>query len=444
MSTTTEPEAPGGSTVAPSKGAPPAGSRFFYGWVIVAAGAGANAITSGFYLVGMGAYFLPVSETFNASKTAVSGVFAFARLESGVLGPFQGWLIDRFGSRPIMLFGITLMGAGFILLSQVPSLLWFYVVFILFIAIGQSFGLGPPVFATVINWFVRKRTKALGLVLSGSAIGGLFVAGIAWSVENNGWQDTSFYSGFTIWGLGLPLAMLMRYRPEPYGYQPDGAPAEAPGGTATRSPLLDEVSFTPKEALRTRQFWVMNVGFLLRMMGSSAVPVHLIAFLEEDAAFSTTQAALLLGLIGPVGLGGRLGFGFLGDAFTKRYVLFIAIVIQASSLVVLAFTDAMWQGFIFLALFATGHGGGAPVWLALRGEYFGRRHYATISGYGSVLILLGSVLGPLIAGIMSDQFDDGYSMAFVLMASLAMVGGIMIVLSPPPKPKQSVAKLGAA
>ena len=408
---------------------------FFYGWVIVAAGAGANALTSGFYLLGMGAYFLPVAETFGASKTAVSGVFSFARLEAGILGPFQGWLIDRFGARPIMIFGITLLGAGFIILSQVPSLLWFYVVFILLVALGQSFGLGPPVFATIVNWFVRQRTMALGLVLSGSAIGGLIVLAIAWSIENNGWRETAFFSGFVIWGAGLPIALLMRYRPEPYGYQPDGAQARA-NGDASAETALAEVDFSPKEALRTRQFWVMNVGFLFRMMGSAAVPVHLIAFLVEDAAFSTTQAALILGLIGPVGLGGRLGFGILGDAFTKRYILVAAILLQTASMLVLAFTTELWHGLLFLVLFATGHGGGAPVWLATRGEYFGRKHYATISGYGSVLMLAGSVIGPLVAGIMSDHIHDGYALSFILIAVLSTVGAVMIFFSPPPKPSR--------
>ena len=418
-------------------GAPPR-RRFFYGWVIVAAGTGANALTSGFYLAGMGAYFLPVSETFSASKTAVSGVFSFARLEHGMLGPVQGLLLERFGARPIMLFGITMMGAGFILLSQVSSLLWFYVVFILFIAMGQSFGLGPPVFATVVNWFVRQRTRALGLVLSGSAIGGLIVLGIAWSIEHSGWRETAFYSGFVIWGVGLPLALLMRYRPEPYGYEPDGGPAPATAG-AKEQPRSDEVDFTPGEAMRTRQFWVMNAGFLLRLMGTAAVPVHLIAFLVEDVGFSTARAALLLGLIGPVGAAGRLGFGVLGDALTKRYVLATAVLIQAASLVVLAFTEHFWHGLIFLVLFAVGHGGGAPVWIATRAEYFGRKHYATISGYGAVLMLIGSVVGPIFAGVLSDHVENGYAVSFVTMAALAGLGAVMIVFSTPPTPKRAAA-----
>ena len=118
--------------------------RFFYGWWILVGGVSASALNSGFYFLGAGAFFLPVAETFNASKTALAGAFSLARLESGLLGPLQGFLIDRLGARKVMFIGIGLMGGGFMLLSIVNSLTWFYVVFILFIALGASFGFGPP------------------------------------------------------------------------------------------------------------------------------------------------------------------------------------------------------------------------------------------------------------------------------------------------------------
>ena len=180
-------------------------------------------------------------------------------------------------------------------------------------------------------------------------------------------------------------------------------------------------------------------------MGTAAVPVHLIAFLEQDVGFSTARAALLLGLIGPVGAAGRLGFGVLGDAFTKRYVLAATVLIQAAGLVVLAFTEHFWHGLIFLVLFAVGHGGGAPVWIATRAEYFGRKHYATISGYGAVLMLIGSVVGPIFAGLLSDHVENGYAVSFVIMAILGGLGSVMIFFSRPPAPKRAAPpRLGAS
>ena len=429
---------------APNPGALDAGAtgprpnRFFYGWVILGAGFTAQALSSGFVMLGMGAYFLPVAETFGASKTALSGAFSLARLESAVLGPFQGFLIDRLGARKIMFVGVAMMGSGFVLLGSAPSLLWFYVIFIALIAVGQSIGLGPAVFATVVNWFVRRRTRALSVVLSGTAIGGLIVPVIGWSIGEFGWERTSFVTGFIIWGVGLPLSLLMRFRPEQYGYHPDGLPPQpAIPHLGTAAPGGD---FAVREALRSPQFWSLNGVFALRMLSTTSVPVHLVAFLEEDLSIGVTRAALYLGLIGPLGLGGRVVFGLLGDIIPKRYVISAAVVIQAASLAVLAIADGTGLVLVALALFATGHAGGGPIYMAIHGEYFGRRNYATISGFGGAVILTGAVAGPVVAGALADNVTEGYRYAWGAFAILALVAGIVLGFVRPPSRARAVAK----
>ncbi|MEE9284271.1 MAG: MFS transporter [Dehalococcoidia bacterium] len=412
----------------------PPKKRFFYGWWILLGGAAASALHSGFYFLGVGAFFLPVAESFNASKTALAGAFSLARLESGLLGPLQGYLINRLGSRKVMFMGIGLMGGGFMVLSIVPSLTWFYVVFVLLIAMGASFGFGPPVHATVVNWFVRRRTRALAITLSGTAVGGMIVPLLAWSIRARGWEDTALIAGVAIWVLGFPIAAIMRFRPEPYGYHPDGLPPEAESAIAES--LASEVSFTTREALRTAAFWVMGGAFALRMMSSSAVPLHLIAYLEGDVGFSPATAALFLGLIGPAGLAGRLAFGFLGDMLPKRYIMFVAIGLQAASLPVLATVESPWQAVIFLVMFATGHAGGAPIMLSARGEYFGRRNYATISGFMAVLMLAGTVTGPVVAALFSDHLRNGYSVVFFVFGGLAASSALMLLFLKPPTPKR--------
>ena len=408
--------------------------RFFYGWWILVGGVSASALNSGFYFLGAGAFFLPVVESFNASKTALAGAFSLARLESGLLGPIQGFLIDRLGARKVMFIGIGLMGGGFMLLSIVNSLTWFYVVFILFIALGASFGFGPPVHATVVNWFVKRRTKALAITLSGTAIGGLIVPLIAWSIRSNGWQDTALFSGIAIWVLGFPVASLMRFRPEDYGYYPDNLPpSEEEIANESQS---TEPEFTVGEALRTSAFWIMGGAFALRMLSSSAVPIHLIAYLEQDVGFSPATAALYLGLIGPAGLAGRLLFGILGDIMPKRRLLFVTVGLQAASMPVLAMVESQWQAIIFLALFASGHAGGAPIMLATRGEYFGRRYYAMISGFMSLILLAGTVTGPVVAALFADHVANGYSVVFFLYGGLAALAAVALLFLKPPVPKR--------
>ncbi len=413
-----------------ARGDAPQPRRFFYGWVILGAGAAAHALSSGFGMLGLGVFFLPVQESFGVSKTALSGAFSLARFETALLGPVQGFLIDRLGARRIMFAGVGMMGAGFMLLGSASNLIWFYVIFVGLIAVGQSIGLSSPVFATVVNWFVRRRTKALALVLSGTALGGLIVPGIGWSIGEFGWERTALMSGFFIWGVGFPLAALMRFRPEPYGYYPDGLPPVEPEPAAGVAAGLD--GFTVRAALHSASFWLINGGFALRMVSTTAVPVHLVAFLVEDLEFSTARGSFYLGLIGLLGLGGRVAFGMLGDIAPKRYGLSAAILVQAASLAMLAVAGGNLLVLVALTLFATGHAGGGPTYLALQGEYFGRRNFATISGFGSTVILAGAVSGPILAGVLADNIGDGYRYAWATFAVIALVSGIGLAFVRPP------------
>ena len=76
-----------------------------------------------------GAYVVLLQQEFGWSKTLVAGAFAFTRIESGILGPVQGWLVDRYGPRSVLTVGTVLFGIGFMMFSQVDTLLEFYLVF---------------------------------------------------------------------------------------------------------------------------------------------------------------------------------------------------------------------------------------------------------------------------------------------------------------------------
>ena len=144
----------------------------FYGWWIVAGGSVLTALGAGLNFYGFSAFFLPLSVEFGWSRSALSGVFALARLEGGFLGPIEGFLIDKYGPRKMMFIGIPLMGLGFVLLAGVNSLLALYLVYIFTITLGSSLGTFAPATAAVANWFFRKRGRALGFVMSGVGIGG--------------------------------------------------------------------------------------------------------------------------------------------------------------------------------------------------------------------------------------------------------------------------------
>ena len=107
-----------------------------------------------------GAYTVVLHQEFGWSMTLLSGAYALTRVESGLLGPLQGWLVDRYGPRLFLSIGLLLFGLGLVLLTQVESLLVYYFVVFL-ISIGISLGVYHTLMVSIVNWFQRHRTKAV-------------------------------------------------------------------------------------------------------------------------------------------------------------------------------------------------------------------------------------------------------------------------------------------
>ena len=144
-----------------------------------------------------GAYVAVMRETFDWSKTAFSAAAAIQQLEGALLGPIQGWFIDRFGPCGMIRSGVMMFGAGMMMLSQVETVGFFYFTFVV-LALGASLGGYFPLSIAIMHWFERKRARALSLITLGFALGGMCVPLIAWSLVTFGWRMTAFASGIIV------------------------------------------------------------------------------------------------------------------------------------------------------------------------------------------------------------------------------------------------------
>ena len=310
--------------------------RIFYGWWIVLAGFGIMALGGTLLFHAFGAYVKVLEEEFGWSRTQLSIAFALQRVETGFLGPLQGWAVDRYGPRRVMWVGITLFGLAFMAFSQVNSLLGFYLVFAL-IAIGSSLGSMLSISVAIVSWFRRKRALALSVMLTGLAVGGLLQPAVVAAIDGWGWRTTAFVSGLIVLGVGLPLASLVRHRPEDHGWTPDGdAPADEQRGdgraAAAREP---EVSFTAREAMRTRAFWLISLGHAAGLLTVGAISVHLFVHVTEELDISSGGAARLISLMTAMLVTGMLIGGALGDRIDKRVILVFAMLGHAGAMLLL-------------------------------------------------------------------------------------------------------------
>ena len=397
--------------------------RIFYGWWIVVAGFGIESLLGALMFHAYGAYVVLLREEFGWSKTVFSAAFSMARAESGLLGPIQGWLTDRFGPRAIIRTGMLIFAAGFMLLSQIRSPVTFFLAFFV-IAVGSSLG-GQPLANAIVGWFRRRRALALAINSSGMAIGGLLTPLVAFSLTRLGWRWTAFLSGVIILAVALPLAQVVRYRPEPYGLLPDGDTQPADPTLSAKRPIPVS-EFTVGQALRTPTFWYLSLGHGSALLVVSAVLVHLVVHVTERLGYSLAQAATVVALMTTMQMIGQITGGWLGDRYSKRTIAAFCLIGHAIALLLLAHAVAFVMVLAFAVLHGLSWGMRGPLMSAMRADYFGAAAFGRITGMSSLIVMFGMMGGPLVAGILADRTGD-YVVGFSVLAALAATGSIFFV-----------------
>ena len=411
----------------------------FYGWWIVIAGGLGMSITAGINFHGFGNFIIPLTNEFGWNRTTISGLFSLARMESGLLGPLEGWLVDRVGPRRLMIVGIPLMGIGYILMSRVNSLAAFFFVYIFAITLGNSLGMSTPMAASVANWFNRKRGLAFGIMWSGVGLGGFFVPAVGWLIAAYNWRIASIVIGVFIIVMGIPIAALMRHRPEPYGYMPDGEEPDTDDETGEvrrrQQPDLSQ-DFTAREALMTSSFWYLTLSIAARSLVSGGVGLHLVPYFVDLGA-SDVFAATLAGAVGVLSIPGRFGLSAVSDYLNRRYVMAVSLFLMTIAIVFMARATSVTQVLPFLVLYAAAQGGISVIPQSLIAEYFGRRAYATIQGFRGTIQMIGIIIGPLVSGYVFDT-TGSYEWAFMGFGAASLVSlGLVLLMRPPKRPHRA-------
>jgi sugar phosphate permease len=409
--------------------------RLFYGWWMVAAGSGLQCLQAGLMNQSFGAYLAVLQAERGWSKTALSGAAALQQMEAAILGPVLGWFIDRFGPQGMIRAGIVVFGLGLMALSFTDSLPAFYAAFVV-IALGSSLCGFFPLNVALINWFERWRARALSSMSLGLALGGMLVPAVAWSLQSFGWRATALASGVIAIVAGLPLAMVMRRRPEDHGETVDGL--AQPKASSTLTPVIEAAprrDFTVREALHTSAFWLLSLGHGFALLVVHAVTVHAITHMNQGLGYSVAQASLVFTLLTVCQIGGVAIGWVIGDRYDKRMIAAACMLMHMAGLLLLTYSVALAMVLAFAVLHGVAWGLRGPFMQAIRADYFGRSAIGMILGLSVMIIVVGQVGGPLIAGILADATGD-YRAGFTLIALLAGLGSLFFVLARRPEPPQ--------
>ena len=376
--------------------------RIFYGWWIVLACFFIGLYVGGVVFYGFTAFFEPIREEFGWSYTQISFAASLRGLEMGFIAPLVGFLVDRFGSRKLILYGTITVGLGLISLSLTQSLAMFYGSFLL-VAFGAGGCTVVVTMSAVANWFHKKVGIALGVMASGVGASGFFVPLIVWLIDVYGWRTTLIILGLGMWVLGIPLSFVIRDRPEQYGYLPDGESSVEPIPKPEIQGRGVEIGL--KEALKKRTFLYLCTTEAIRMIAVAAVIIHVMPYLSSVGVPRAT-AGIVAGAIPLFSIIGRFGFGWLGDVFDKKYVMVWALFLMGLGMLAFCYVQVTGVVFLFLLLFAPGYGGGMVIRGAILREYFGRDSFGKmigiLMGFGSI----GGIIGPTLAGWAFDTLGS--------------------------------------
>lgn len=408
--------------------------RFFYGWWIVAA---AVLLQFTFLSVSqstVSVFLRPVVEELGWQVWQFTLGSSLATLAGALSGVIVGRVVDQRGPRLPVLTGALVSALCLFALSRQSSLWLFWALHLSAGFIGWTL-FSPLVVNTTINkWFIQRRGWALAIGSSGISLGGL-IAPFAMTlvVDSLGWRKGYLVQALFVLAIVAPVAFIMRRTPEDAGLRPDGVPSPAREGI-TAPEAREPLSLTSRQALRTRGFWLLLLGYSMNQAALASVLAHAVPFATE-ASFTRSIGALAIAVNGLGNLLSKAVWGYCLQRFPPRRLAVAAFSCGGTgvALMLLSATSAE-PAFIFAGffLYGFGFGGTIPISEFLWGSYFGRRHIGAIRGVAQPLTVIGPTVAPVLVGLTYD-LQGSYQRAFLGIIGVYFLAGLLVAVSRPPR-----------
>jgi len=398
-------------------------SQFFYGYLVVVgcfAIQGTGIGTYGTY----GVFFKALLAEFGWSRATISGASSAAFLLAGLLSIVVGRVNDRFGPRLIMAVTSSCFGLGLLLMSQISTVWQLYVFYGLIVGIGLS-SIDVIPLTTTARWFVKRRGMMTGIVKVGTGTGQLIIPLMtSIFIATYGWRTSCIIIGILVFMLLMSSGQLLRRDPGQRGLLPDG------DEKTTASDLhLPEVEVTLREAMLTRQFWMICVISLIIGFCAITVVVHIVPH-AMDLGISAIRAAGILSTIGGTSMVGRLATGIAIDRFGTKKLMIMFFLIVIASFLWLQVSKELWMLFVFAVVYAVAHGGFYTVISPMVAELFGISSHGVLFGIVVFSGTVGGAIGPVLAGQIFDVIHS-YQLVLFILAGFAIAGLILTSLLRP-------------
>jgi MFS family permease len=382
-----------------------------YGWVIVAAGGLLGCVAMG-AMFSLPVFLQTMARQTGWSVTGISTAMTIAFLTMAFASMAWGALSDRFGPRIVVLTGSVVLAASLALASRAGSLIQFQLVFGVLVG-GSIAAIFAPMMATVTGWFETRRSLAVSLVSAGMGMAPLTMSPLAgWLIGHHDWRGALLIIAGVVAVLMIPTTLLVRRPP---------APAEQPAPAVTGPPPMSMA-----QALKSPQFLVLLATNFFCCATHSGPIFHTVGY-AVSCGIPLMAAVSIYSLEGLAGMGGRLGFGLLGDRFGARQVLILGLLAQALVALSYFWVRELVAFYTVAALFGFIYAGTMPLYAVIARENFPMRMMGTVIGGTAMAGGLGMATGPLTGGLIFDRFGS-YSGLFLGSFALG-VAALLVALT---------------
>ena len=393
--------------------------RIQYGWVIVLVGAGILAACSlGSFTFGV--FLRPLAVEFGWERGALSLAPSIASIVTGFSSIVTGKLCDKYGPRILVTFSGIMMGAGFMLMSQIGSLIQVYIIWGL--CIGLAIGCSVvPIISTIPRWFVHNRSIAVGIVTAGFGLGAMVSPILAQALISASGLETSFLIlAVVAWAFIIPLAQFIRQSPDRVDQRIYGELEDMEDKTK----IWDyDKGLTLLRTLRTTPFWIFGAINFLWFFCLQGIVIHIIPR-ANDIGITDMVAASILSTMSAISVFGRLSIGFVSNVLGVRRSLSLCLLLGTLALWWLLFAQEIWALYIWAIFFGLAYGGLMPLVTLVPSELFGVKSLGVIIGIFLFFQTIGGAGGPPVAGYIFDT-TGSYHLAFITIAAGCTIAAIL-------------------
>jgi len=399
----------------------------FYGWRPLSGVVLTFLVGSGVFFYSFGVLLSFMSTEFGWGRAIVGGALSVALLAFGLPSPLIGASINRFGPRLNIILGNCLVALGLAGTSFATEVWQLYVFFGILVGVGAGFGLYMPCTAIVSNWFVKRQTLAMALLLSAGGVAGFaFPPLVTWMLSSVGWQGTWLTLSAMHFTCSVVIGGLIMVRNLPEVRQLDHrntASAKVLGARDSERPTSAEggaVDWRIRDLVRQPMVRLIAAIYITSFLAIGTLTAHQVVYLR-DLGYSPITAAFTFSIMAVNTLLGRLAFGVLGNRYDMRHLVVVFYCIQLVGLAILLIAPNLPMIYTYAVLFGISFGGLTVAAPSLIGAYFGRARFVKILSIAFPLGIAVEALGPIMAGAVYD-LTGTYVAAFLVVVILCATG----------------------